>query len=50
MGRRLGVDTIEKYAKFFGLGEKTGIELNGEAKGTVASTSEAQRRGEQWYS
>lgn len=50
MGRRLGVDTIAKYAKFFGLGEKTGIELTGEAKGTVASTAEAERRGEQWYS
>lgn len=50
MGRRLGVDTIAKYAKFFGLGEKTGIELTGEAKGTVASTEEAARRGEQWYS
>ena len=50
MGRRLGVDTIEKYAKFFGLGEKTGIELTGEAKGTVASTAEAERRGETWYS
>lgn len=50
MGRRLGVDTIEKYAKFYGLGEKTGIELTGEAKGTVASTAEAERRGEQWYS
>lgn len=50
MGRRLGVDTIAKYAKFFGLGEKTGIELTGEAKGTVASTEEAKRRREQWYS
>lgn len=50
MGRRLGVDTIAKYAKFFGLGEKTGIELTGEAKGTVASTEEAKRREEQWYS
>lgn len=49
MGRRLGVDTIAKYAKFYGLGEKTGIELTGETAGTVASTAEAKRRGEQWY-
>lgn len=49
MGRRLGVDTIEKYAKFFGLGEKTGIELTGETRGTVASTKIAEEKGEQWY-
>lgn len=50
MGRRLGVDTIAKYAKYFGLGEKTGIELSGETAGTLASTEEAERRGEVWYS
>lgn len=49
MGRRLGVDTIAKYARYFGLGEKTGVELTGETSGTVASTSEATRRGETWY-
>lgn len=49
MGRRLGVDTIAKYARYFGLGEKTGIELTGEASGIVASTDEAKRRGETWY-
>lgn len=49
MGRRLGVDTIAKYARYFGLGEKTGIELTGETTGTVASTAEAERRGETWY-
>jgi len=30
MGKRIGVDNIEKYAKFFGLGSKTGVELLGE--------------------
>ena len=49
MGRRLGVDTIAKYARYFGFGEKTGIELTGEATGTIASTSEAERRGQTWY-
>ena len=49
MGRRLGVDTIAKYARYFGLGEKTGIELTGEASGIVASTDEAKKRGETWY-
>ncbi len=32
----VGIDTIEKYAKAFGLGAKTGIELPGEKEGIVA--------------
>ncbi|MDO8643744.1 MAG: penicillin-binding protein 2, partial [bacterium] len=35
MGRRLGVDRIAKYAKKFGLGEKTGIQLEGESAGLI---------------
>ena len=34
---RIGIDNISKYARKFGLGEKTGIELYGESAGTVAS-------------
>lgn len=49
MGRKLGVDTIAKYARYFGLGQKTGIEITGEASGTVASTEYAESRGEVWY-
>ena len=49
MGRRLGVDNIAKYAEFFGLGQKTGVELTGETAGTLASTAEAERRGDVWY-
>lgn len=49
MGRRLGIDTIEKYAKFFGLGEKTGVELPSETSGTVASKQEAEKRKQNWY-
>ena len=37
MGYRMGIDTLAKYARMFGLGEKTGIELLGEASGLVAS-------------
>ncbi len=37
MGYRMGIDILSKYARMFGLGEKTGIELLGEAAGTVAS-------------
>ncbi|NLZ54370.1 MAG: penicillin-binding protein 2, partial [Thermoanaerobacteraceae bacterium] len=33
MGRRLGIDNIEKYAKQYGLGSITGIELPGEKAG-----------------
>ncbi len=49
MGRRLGIDTIEKYAKFFGLGEKTGVELPSETSGTVASKSVAESKKRSWY-
>jgi penicillin-binding protein 2 len=31
----LGIDTISRYAKHFGFGELTGIDLNGEVKGIV---------------
>lgn len=37
MGRRVGIDNIEKYTKMFGLGELTGIELPEEKSGTVPS-------------
>ena len=49
MGRRLGIDAIEKYAKFYGLGEKTGVELPGETAGVLASKSTAEARGRTWY-
>lgn len=34
-GRALGVDNIEEYAKLFGFGRKTGIDLPDEARGVV---------------
>ncbi len=37
LGRRLGIERLDEYAKKFGLGEYTGIELNEEASGHVAS-------------
>ncbi len=49
MGRRLGIDTIEKYAKFFGLNQKTGVELPNETSGIVASKSVAESKGKSWY-
>lgn len=48
MGRRLGIDNIEKYAKYFGLGSKTGIELSDTA-GTLASKDTAKSKNRNWY-
>lgn len=37
LGYRVGIDNIEKYAHIFSFGERTGIDLEGESKGLVAS-------------
>ena len=37
VANRIGIDKISEYARKFGLGEKTGIEIYGESKGTVSS-------------
>ena len=37
LGYRGGIDYFEKYAHIFGFGERTGIDLEGESKGLVAS-------------
>lgn len=34
---RMGIDILDKYANYFGLGHKTGIELPSEVSGTLAS-------------
>ncbi len=34
---RMGIDTLAKYAKYFGLGSKTGVELQSETQGVLAS-------------
>ena len=49
MGRRLGIESLEKYAKFFGFGEKTGVELSSETAGTLASKETAKQRGKTCY-
>ncbi|MEK6583854.1 MAG: penicillin-binding protein 2, partial [Nitrospirota bacterium] len=50
LGNRMGVDTIEKYASLFGLGDVTGIDLPSEKKGLVPSTKwKLQARKERWY-
>ena len=37
LGNRVGIDNIAKYARIYGFGEKTGIDLEGESRGLVAS-------------
>jgi len=45
VGRRMGVEELVKYAKLFGLGSKTGIEVSGEIKGTIAGDNNVNK----WY-
>jgi penicillin-binding protein 2 len=50
MGYRLGVDRLEKYARMFGLGEKTGINLPYEAEGLAPSRAyKEEYLDEEWY-
>ena len=47
---RMGINNLVKYAKYFGLGTKTGIQLPNESSGTLASVETKQRLyAEQWY-
>ncbi len=49
MGYRMGIDTMNKYSKMFGLGEATGIEL-GEALGILAGEEYRMNHGlGNWY-
>ena len=47
-GNRMGINTLDKYAQYFGLGTKTGIELPSETSGTLASPEVAKKLGETW--
>lgn len=47
--RRMGIDTLVKYARYFGLGSKTGIELVGEEAGLLASKETSEALGKPWY-
>lgn len=50
MGNRLGIDKIEATARKLGLGEKTGIDLYGEAAGLVANEKyKKETFGDYWY-
>lgn len=51
MGNRLGIDRLEKYARMFGLGAATGIDLPYEADGLVANRRYKEKNFEdgEWY-
>ena len=48
VGRQLGIERLMDYAARFGLGEKTGIELE-ERTGVMASPEYTQSHGQTWY-
>ncbi|ACM60404.1 penicillin-binding protein 2 [Caldicellulosiruptor bescii] len=49
-GRRLGIERIDKYATLFGLGGKTGIQLDGESNGILANEENKKKIFNQpWY-
>ena len=50
LGKRLGPDRLAEFARLYGLGEKTGIDLPQEKKGLVPTAAWKKTvRGEQWY-
>lgn len=50
LGIRVGVEALGEYAKGFGLGSETGIDLPGEVSGLVPTPEwKLERVGERWY-
>lgn len=47
-GYRTGIANIVKYARYFGLGSKTGIELPSETAGSLSSPETAKKAGRTW--
>ena len=45
----MGVDNLSKYASYFGLGKKTGIELPSEVSGDLANKEKAEKENRTWY-
>lgn len=45
---RMGIDNLERYTRYFGLGQKTGIELYNERTGTVANRSITESKATPW--
>ena len=50
VGQKLGVDRLAKYARLFGLGNETGVEMEHEKPGLVPSTEwKRKRHNEKWH-
>lgn len=50
VGEMVGIDTLVKWSKKFGLGEKSGIELGGEVEGLVPDRLWRERlTGDKWF-
>jgi len=50
VGKMIGIDRLAEYARMYGLGEPTGIELDGERIGVVPSTDwKLKNLHERWY-
>ena len=49
MGRLLGISKMEDYAKRMGLGQKSGIEIDGERVGTLAGPEYAASQKLRWF-
>ncbi len=50
LGRKVGIDSISKYAKMFGVGEISGIDIPGESRGNPPSPEWKMKvHKEQWY-
>ena len=45
VGRRIGIETLSNYARYFGLGQKTGVELLSESAGSLAQGGEGWTAG-----
>ncbi len=49
VGNRMGIETLDRYATYLGLGHKTGIELPSEKAGDLASPERAAQDGNGFY-
>jgi penicillin-binding protein 2 len=47
-GYRAGIEQLDRYAKYFGLGVRTGIELPSESAGILASPEVSESKNETW--
>ena len=48
VGDRMGIENLDKYATYFGLGTKTGVQLPSETSGMLASKDSAKNAGITW--